>query len=128
MIRFLISAGIFLAAAAIGLLVANAVLDDFSVTAASFVWVVVIFAVLQAVLAPFFLKTTRKNAPALMGATGLIATYVALVVTAVVTDGLTISGLSTWLLAGLVVWLATMLAAFLLPLVLVRKAVDQRRE
>ncbi|GEP70621.1 phage holin family protein [Cellulomonas soli] len=127
MIRFLVSAALFLAAAAIGLLVANAVLDDFSVTAASFVWVVVIFALLQAVLAPFFLKTTRKNAPALVGATGLIATYVALIATNVLTDGLSISGLTTWLLAGIIVWLATMLAAFLLPLVFVKKAVDRRQ-
>ncbi|WP_448629525.1 hypothetical protein [Cellulomonas soli] len=127
MVRFLISAAMFLAAAAIGLLVANLLLDDVSVSAASFVWVVLVFAVLQAVLAPFFLKTTRKNAPALMGATGLIATYVALVVASLVTDGLTITGLSTWVVAGVVVWLASMLAAFLLPLLLVRKAVEERR-
>lgn len=127
MIRFLVSAALFLAAAAVGLLVANAVLDDFSVSASSFLWVVVIFAVLQAVLAPFLLKTTRNNAPALVGATGLLATYIALIVTSVVSDGLVISGLSTWLVAGLIVWLASMLAAFLLPLIFVKKAVDNRR-
>ncbi len=127
-IRFLVSAALFLSAAAIGLLAANAILDDMSITSAtSFLWVVVIFAILQAVLAPFFLKTTRRNAPALISGTGLITTYVALVVTTILTDGLVINGVGTWLLAGLIVWLATMLASFLLPLIFVKKAAENRR-
>jgi uncharacterized membrane protein YvlD (DUF360 family) len=127
MIRFLVSAVLFLAAAAIGLLAADAILNDMSITSVtSFLWVVVIFALLQAVLAPFFLKSTRKNAPALIGGTGLITTYVALLVTNLLTDGLVINGIGTWLLAGLIVWLATMLAAFILPLIFVKKAVENR--
>jgi uncharacterized membrane protein YvlD (DUF360 family) len=128
MIRFLVSAALFLGAAAVGLLAANAILAGMSITSAtSFLMVVVIFAILQAVLAPFFLKTTRKNAPALLGGVGLITTYVALGLTTLFTDGLSIDGLSTWFFAGLIVWLATMLASFLLPLIFVKKAVENRQ-
>ena len=128
MIRFLVRAAIFLASAAIGLLVAKLTLDDMSIDASSFIAVVVIFAVLQSVLAPFIAKVTARNAPAILGATGLISTFIALVVADVVSDGLTISGASTWLLATLIVWLVTMLATLLLPIILVKLGIQSARD
>lgn len=128
MIRFLVSAAIFLAAAAVGLLVASLVLDDVSVDVGPFIVVVAIFAVVQGILAPFVLKTMHRNAPALVGAAGLLTTFVALLVTDLVSDGLTIEGASGWILGPLIVWLATMLASFVLPLVFVKKAVEQRQD
>lgn len=128
MIRFLVRAVIFLASAAIGLLVAKLTLDDMSIDASSFIAVVVIFAVLQSVLAPFIAKVTARNAPAILGATGLISTFIALVVADVVSDGLTISGASTWLLATLIVWLVTMLATLLLPIILVKLGIQSARD
>ncbi|HWS57334.1 MAG TPA: hypothetical protein VN257_02255 [Actinotalea sp.] len=128
MIRMLISAVLFFAAAAIGLFAADAILDDMAVTSVtSFLTVVLIFAVLQAVLSPFFLKMTRRNAPALLGGVGLITTFVALLVTSVISDGLVIEGAVTWFWATLIVWLATMLASLILPLIFVKKAVDKRQ-
>ena len=38
-----------------------------------------------------------------------------------------LGGLTTWILAALIVWLAGALAAFLLPLVLLKKVVDNNR-
>ena len=128
MIRFLVRAAIFLASAAIGLLVAKLTLDDMSIDASSFIAVVVIFAVLQSVLAPFIAKVTARNAPAILGATGLISTFIALVVADVASDGLTISGASTWLLATLIVWLVTMLATVLLPIILVKLGIQAARD
>jgi hypothetical protein len=128
MIRFLIRLGIFLASAAIGLLIAKAVLDDMSITWTSFIWVVIIFAVLQAVLAPFFTRTANRNAPALLGGVGLITTFIALLITDLVTDGLTIDGAATWLWATLIVWIVTMLASLLLPIILVKMGVEEARE
>lgn len=127
MIRFLISAAIFLASAAIGLLVANAVLDDMSVDAASFVVVVVVFAALQGVLQPFVAKMARQYAPPLLGGIGLVTTFVALIITSLVSDGLVISGFDTWVFAALIVWIVTMIATLLLPLIFVKKAVGERR-
>jgi hypothetical protein len=126
-IRFLISAAIFLASAAIGLLVANAVLDDMSVDAASFVVVVVVFAALQGVLQPFVAKMARQYAPPLLGGIGLVTTFVALIITSLVSDGLVISGFDTWVFAALIVWIVTMIATLLLPLIFVKKAVGERR-
>lgn len=127
MIRFLVRAAIFLASAAIGLLVAKLALDGMTIDATSFLTVVVIFAVLQSVLAPFFAKVTARNAPALLGATGLISTFVALLVADLVSDGMSISGADTWLFATLIVWLVTMLATLLLPLILVKAGVEAAR-
>ena len=45
-------------------------------------------------------------------------------ITTWLSDGLHIEGASTWLFATLIVWLAALLAGLLLPLVLVKKAVD----
>jgi hypothetical protein len=128
MIRFLVRAAIFLVSTAIGLLVAKLVLDDMSIDATAFLVVVVIVAVLQAVLAPFIAKTSSRSAPALLGAAGLISTFIALVVANVAVDGLTITGVSTWIFATLIVWLVTMIAAFLLPLILVMFGLEQARD
>jgi hypothetical protein len=128
MIRFLVRAAIFFVSTAIGLLVAKLVLDDMSIDATAFLVVVVIVAVLQAVLAPFIARTTARNAPALLGAAGLISTFIALVIANVVVEGLTIKGVTTWILATLIVWLVTMIAAFLLPVILVKLGLEQARQ
>jgi hypothetical protein len=128
MIRFLVRAAIFLASSAIGLLVAKVTLDGMSIDATSFITVVVIFAVLQSVLAPFFAKLTARNAPALLGATGLISTFVSLLVADLISDGLTITGIDTWVFATLIVWITTMLATLLLPIILVKLGVDSARD
>jgi hypothetical protein len=128
MIRFLVRAAIFLASSAIGLLVAKVTLDGMSIDATSFITVVVIFAVLQSVLAPFFAKLTARNAPALLGATGLISTFVSLLAADLISDGLTITGIDTWVFATLIVWITTMLATLLLPIILVKLGVDSARD
>ena len=99
-----------------------------SIDATAFLVVVVIVAVLQAVIAPFISKTTARNAPALLGAAGVISTLIALVVANVVVEGLTIKGVTTWILATLIVWLVTMIAAVLLPLILVKLGLEQARQ
>lgn len=122
MIRLLIRTGIFLASSAVGLLVAALVLPDFTIEARAFILTVVIFAVLQAVLSPFIFKVAARNASALLGAVGLISTFLALVITNLF-GGMSIVGAQTWLFATLIIWLVTMLATLLLPLLLVKRVV-----
>lgn len=123
MIRLLIRTLVFFASAAVGLLVAAAVLDDVEVTAGGFLLVVAIFAILQTVIAPFLARVAAKNASALLGGIGLIATFVALLAASTFGDALTIrGGVTTWIAATVIVWLATALATLLLPLVLLKKA------
>lgn len=120
MIRLAIRFAIFLAAAAIGLAAAVLLLEDMTIDPASFLLDIVIFAVLRAVLSPFILKTTVRNASAIAGATGLIATYLALLITAWLSDGMRIDGVATWALATLIIWIGSMLASLLIPLAIAK--------
>lgn len=128
MIRMAVRALVFIVSAAVGLLVAAAVVDGVSVSAAGLLVAVVVFAVLQSVLAPFLAKVAARNAPALLGGIGLVSTFVALLVASGLTDALTISGgATTWLAATVVVWLATALATLALPVLLAWVGLESRR-
>lgn len=121
MIRFLISLVVSFGAAVLGLLVANALLDDMSLDGASFLLAAALFALLMAVLMPFFAVNVRRYAAPAASAVGLITTFVALLVTTAVSDGISISGATTWILATLIVWLGTMIATLLLPLLFAKR-------
>ena len=124
MIRMLISFGIRLLANAVGLIVANLVLDDMELNASGFIIAVLIFTVAQVILQPLIVKIAMTNANALMGATALVTTLVGLTITDLVSDGLSITGFVTWCLATVIVWAAALIAALILPLILVKKAVN----
>jgi putative membrane protein len=122
-VRFLVAAAIQLVANAVGLLVANAVLDDVSVDGAAFVIAVAIFTGVEVLAQPLLTQIAIKHAGALVGSTSLIATLIGLVVTAIVSDGLQIDGALTWVLATVIVWAASLLAGLLLPVLFVKRAV-----
>jgi len=61
MIRFLIRVGVALLGAAIGLIVAAAVLEDMTLDGAAFVIAIVIFAVLTAVLEPLIVGLKERG-------------------------------------------------------------------
>ena len=126
MVVFLIRAFIFLASAALGLWIASLIVDGFTVTAEGFLIVVVVFAVLQSILTPWFLVMSRKYANALTGAVGLVSTIAALFVATLIGDGLTISGATAWILGSFIVWIVTMLGTLLLPMILLRNRVEKK--
>jgi len=125
MIRFLIRAAIFLATAALGLLVASWLLPDFQITPSGFIVAVVVFAIAQSILAPFIFNVARRNAPALLGGIGLVSTFVALLIASLFPGGIQISGIATWIIATLIVWLITALGGWALPLLLLKDRVGQ---
>lgn len=127
MIRLLVSAVIYLVANAIGLLVANALLDDMSVDSSAFLIAVLIFTGVEVLVQPLITQIAIKNANALVGSSALIATLIGLIVTVAVSDGLDISGLVTWVLATVVVWAAALLAGFILRASFVKRAVGEAR-
>ncbi|MEZ0446615.1 hypothetical protein [Cellulomonas sp. ICMP 17802] len=126
MVVFLIRALIFLGSAALGLWVASLLVDGFNVTAEGFLVVVVVFAVLQSILTPWFLVMSRKYATALTGGVGLVSTIAALFVATLIGDGLTINGATAWILGAFIVWIVTMLGTLLLPLVFLRNRVQKK--
>lgn len=129
MVRIVIRALVFLGSAALGLLVAAWIVDGVEVTAGGFVITAVIYAVAQSVLSPFLYKVAFANARAFLGGIGLVSAGAALLIASIVGDSLTISGgLGTWVLASLVVWLATAVATLLLPMALIKAGVESARD
>ena len=127
MIRLVVRTIIAVAANAVGLIVAALVLDRMEIDVTSFVVAVVIFTVVFAVLQPFLAVQLRRLGPAALGGVSLIATLVALVITDLVSDGFTISGVTTWVLAALIVWLGALIAAFVLPYLGLKRYLEERR-
>lgn len=127
MIRMLTSAAVYLVANAIGLLVAAAVLDDVTIDGAAFVLAVVIFTVVEVVIQPLITQIAVRHSRALMGSSALVATLVGLVVTDVVSEGLSISGALTWVLATVIVWAAGLVAGLVLPALFLKRAATDTR-
>jgi hypothetical protein len=128
LIRFLVGLCIYLAAAALGLWVATLVLSGVSITASGFILVIIVFAVLQALFLPFIgVMADKRDSIFLGGAAGLIATFAALLVTDLITDGLDIKGIGTWIVATLIVWIVGLIAMVLIPFILVKAGVEHAR-
>ncbi|MCT9818660.1 phage holin family protein [Microbacterium sp. W1N] len=122
MIAFLLRALVFLASAAIGLIVADLVLPGFHIAWRDwwgFLLAIVLFAVLQSVLTPIAQRLSRKHAPLLLGGIGILSTFVAIVIVVLIpAAGLSISEPLAWIAGPAIVWLVTALATWLLtPLV-----------
>lgn len=129
MVRFLVNMCVYVVAAAVGLIVADAVLPDMSVSyPTGFLTAVLVFALIQALVAPLLQQVTERNAALLTGGVGLFSALVALIVTVAVTDGLTITGLGTWIAAAVVIWLASMIAGFILSLTVAKKVIKEVRD
>lgn len=126
MVRLIARTVVELVANAIGLLVAKWLLPGFVITASGFFWVIVIFTAARFILAPLIFKLSFKYARAITGGIGLVTTFVGLLVTTWLTDGLQITGLSTWVIATLIVWLFGVIALLLLPMVIFKKALAER--
>ncbi|MGW4098290.1 phage holin family protein [Mycobacterium sp. NPDC004974] len=126
MIRFLLRIAIFLGSSAIGLLVAAWLVPGVSVSAWGFITAVVIFAVAQAILSPFFLKMASRYASAFLGGIGLVSTLIALVLASALTHGLSIHGIGSWIAATVVVWLVTAVATVVLPALFIKKKVASK--
>jgi putative membrane protein len=127
MIRFLLAIVVQLLANALGLIVAAQVLDDVTLTASAFIVALVVFTVVYAIAQPFFTQMALSYVPALRGGVALIATLVGLLITTLVTDGLSISGTTTWVAATVIVWVVSLIGVLLLPLILVKKKVHENR-
>ncbi|KAA1422363.1 hypothetical protein FE697_014510 [Mumia zhuanghuii] len=123
MIRLLLNLLISLVACAIGIVVAGWLLDDMTVSTGGFVTAVVVFAIAQMILSPFILKVAATNAQAFVGGVGIVSTLVALFIATLVGDGISIDGVSTWILAALIVWLVTAVASLLVPFILIKMGV-----
>jgi hypothetical protein len=118
--QILLRASVLLASWAIGLLVAAWIVPRVSLSVPAFIVAVAVFAVTQAILSLSILKLPHRYASLLLGGTGLGLTIVALILASVLTHGLTIHGMASWLAATVVVWLVTTVGAIALPELIIR--------
>ncbi|MDQ0645159.1 uncharacterized membrane protein YvlD (DUF360 family) [Microbacterium murale] len=123
---------IYLVSAGLGLIVADAVLPGFQIQWDKwwgFVICIVIFAILQNILSPWIAKLADRYAPVLLGGIGIFSTLVALIVVVLLpVGGLRITDLTGWLLGSVIVWLISALGSVLLPLIFLKRRVQERRE
>ena len=120
---------IALAGNAVGLIVASLVFDGFDIDATAFIVALIIFTITLALMTPFLASALRRNrsSSSALGGVSLIATFVALLVTDLLSDGLSIDGVGTWIGATVIVWLASLLAVFILPYLGLKKYLDDNR-
>ena len=126
--RFLAQTSLSLLANALALVVASILLTGFTIKGLAFVVAVCMFTASTVILEPLITRIARQNAPYLMGGIALVTTFVGLLVTTLVTNGLSITGLATWVVAALIIWLATVVASLVLPRFLFKELLGNHRE
>ncbi len=127
MIRLLARLIISTIANAIGLIAAAIILDSFSINGLSFVVAVIIFSISTLILSPFVQKTAEQNASYLVGGIALITTLIGLMITNIFTDGISITGLNTWVFATLIVWIFSVIGSVVLPVFIFKKTLNKVR-
>ena len=93
---------------AIALILAAALLDGVHINASGFLLALVIFTIGSLVLTPLVTWIVIRRMRALIGVVGLVATFVVLLVTDLLSDGFTINGTVDWILAVLIVWVVNL--------------------
>jgi len=126
MVKFLAQTALSLLANALALVVASILLTGFSINGLAFVVAVCIFTVSTVILEPLITKIALRNAPYLLGGIALVTTFVGLLVTTLTTDGLSITGIATWVIATLIIWVANIVASLVLPRFLFKEALGNR--
>ena len=127
-IRLVVRTAIVLVGNAVGLIIASLVLDGFAIDVTGFIVSLIIFTIAVALMTPFLASTMRRNqsASAALGGVALISTFVALLITDLLSDGVSIRGIGTWIAATVIVWLGSLLAVFVLPFLGLRKYLENR--
>lgn len=113
--KTLITAALYIAANAIGLLLASLLIQGFSIDILSFFVVVLVFSLILVTARPLVSKLSETKVPALQGGVALITTFVGLFLTDLLLPGLDVGGLANLLIATFLVWVGTVTASLVLP-------------
>ena len=101
-----------LISSAVAFIVADVLLDDFVVSyPLGLIIPVALFTVATVLLGPVVSAMVEKYATWASIAVGLIITFLALLITDLVSDKLTIEGVGTWVIGTAIVWLASIATA-----------------
>lgn len=124
LVRLVLSVAMQLVANAIALVIAAYLLDDMALDLGGFLVAVGVFTLISAIVTPMIRQAALRRSPALLGSTALAVSLIALIGTALLTDGLRIRGLTTWILAAVAVWAAALVATALLPVFVFKQLRD----
>lgn len=106
--RWGIRFGTSLAGIAVGILLSSAVLSDFSIDVTALVEASLVFWIIHVVIQIFVLRVlVRQPSIALAGLLALVSTILSLILVNAIVSGLFVHGADTYLLATLIIWLAT---------------------
>jgi putative membrane protein len=108
-VRLAVRIALAVVANAIALLIAAALLDGVRIDASGFVLAVIVFSLASLIVTPVVAWIVLKRMRALLGVIALVTTFAALLVTELLSDGFEIEGALDWVLATVIVWLATMI-------------------
>lgn len=106
--RFLIRWLLGLGGSAVALAVSAVVFDGFAINADGWLTAFLIFGVLSAILPFLVAKALLRTAGSIIALSGLIATFLALALTDLLSRGLTVTGVETWLGSTLLMWVLSM--------------------
>jgi O-antigen/teichoic acid export membrane protein len=59
-----------------------------------------------------------------MGGVALVSTFIGLLATSLLSSGFKIHGIGAWLFATVIVWVASLIAMLILPLIILKDVVD----
>lgn len=121
MIRFLLSTAATVIANAVGLLLAMAILPGFTIDAASFIVVLLVFTGVMILTGPLVFKVALTSLPQIRGSISLVAVFLGLKVTEWLMPGFDMGGLANWLAATLLVWLGSLVAEILIPILIFKR-------
>lgn len=128
MIRILASTALYVLGNAIGIVVAASLLPGFSIDVMAIILVAVVFTIIVALFTPFLVKVSMQNVPQMTGGVALIAILVGLIGTSMFSDGLSITGITTWILAPVIIWIVSLIAGLVLPLFLFKKTLQNAKK
>ena len=114
MVRFLVNIVVSIITAALALLVVGWLVPGVTLRPGGFLVAVGVFTLAQAVLAPFVFNLARKYAAPILGGIGIVSTFLALFLATLFPGGVSISGVTAWVLAPLIVWVITALGVWIL--------------
>ena len=124
--KFLAQTALLLLANAIALVVAAMMLPGFSINGLAFAVAVCIFTASTVILGPLISKIAQQSASYLLGGIALVTTFVGLLVTTLLTSGLSITSIGTWVVATLIIWIATVVASLVLPRLLFKEVLSDK--
>ena len=90
------------------LILAALIFPGFTLSLDGFIIALIVFALLSALLPWLVLKFLARHAGSLIALSGLVGTFIALLVTSTISSGLDIDGVWTWVGATLLIWIISM--------------------